>query len=536
MVLRPLSALNDLSLGALSRRGRPGIPWGERTDVSPLRLSAQQAGKVLPARTRPVVRGARLKAEMTIDMNSRDALNRIVSGGFCIGCGACAHAAPEAIHIQFDRYGMYQAVLDPTRLEETTAADILQICPFSDSGPHEDQLAAGLYPDCAGDTAVGRYRGLYVGHAAEGEFRERGSSGGIVSWVLVELLSKGLVDGAIHVAPSGCPGERLFAYRISRSAEEVMQGAQSRYYPVELSEVLARVDSAEGRYALVGVPCFVKAARRLALRDATVRKRISCYIGLVCGHLKSKAFADCLAWQAGIAPGQLQRIDFRVKLPTGRASDYGVAVSREGLRKTNRASAYFGANWGYGFFKYSACEYCDDVFAETADLAVGDAWLPEYLEDWRGNSLVVTRSKPMEDLVRAARDAGRLHLQPCSAERMAASQAGGLRHRRDGLALRLLLKSQEGKWAPHKRVSPSRGGIAARRKRIYQLRELLRQRSHEVWIKAVQAGDFLLFESEMRRLVSRYDRAYASLPSRLARAVRRAIQRLWGTSSSSSLS
>ncbi len=463
-----------------------------------------------------------------MDMSARGALNRIVSEGFCIGCGACAYAAPGTIHIQFDRYGMYQAALHPTRLEEKTSADILQICPFSDHGPHEDQLAEERYPDCRRDGAVGRYLGLYVGHVAEGDFRIRGSSGGVVSWVLAELLKKEMVDGVIHVAPAGPPGDRLFAYRISRSADEVIQGAKSRYYPVELSEVLAQAKSVAGRYALVGVPCFVKAVRRLAGRDPVVRERISFCIGLVCGHLKSKAFSDCIAWQAGIAPGQLERIDFRVKSPARRASDYGVTVSGGKIEKTGRASDYFGSNWGYGFFKYSACEYCDDVFAETADIAVGDAWLPEYLEDWRGNSLVVTRSKPMEDLIRAARDAGRLRLQPCSPEQMAASQAGGLRHRRDGLALRLLLKSQAGEWAPRKRVAPSGSGIARRRKRIYALRELLRRRSHELWIEAVQAKDFSRFETEMRRLVSLYDRAYVSRLSRLARAVRRAIRRLSG--------
>ena len=37
-----------------------------------------------------------------------------------------------------------------------------------------------------------------------------------------------------------------------------------------------------------------------------------------------------------------------------------------------------------------ACEFCDDVVGETADMSVGDAWLPGYVSDWRGTSVVVS--------------------------------------------------------------------------------------------------------------------------------------------------
>lgn len=41
---------------------------------------------------------------------------------------------------------------------------------------------------------------------------------------------------------------------------------------------------------------------------------------------------------------------------------------------------------------YKACDFCDDVFAETADIALGDAWLPEYVQDGNGTNVVVTRN------------------------------------------------------------------------------------------------------------------------------------------------
>ena len=457
-------------------------------------------------------------------MKQQGEFSRIISGGYCIGCGVCAHRAPDAIHMQFDRYGMYQAVLETVGLDGSRAADLLRVCPFSNDGPNEDELAKDLFPETQSDVRFGRYESLYVGSVTEGEFRARGSSGGVISWILSELLKKKMVDSVLHVAPAKQSGDRLFEYRISTSEKEVLQGAKSKYYPVELSQVLNIVKAHEGRTVLVGVPCFIKAVRRLALIDPVIQERIVFYVGLVCGHLKSKAFADCIAWQAGITPGKLDAIDFRVKLPEARASEYGVTVWGAGIEKTAPVAGYFGANWGYGFFKYSACEYCDDVFAETADLAVGDAWLPEFTADSRGSSVVIARSKEMRDLIDAAQKEGRVSFQNCSAEKMAESQAGGLRHRRDGLACRLCIKKERNEWIPQKRVAVSVRGISARRRKIYELREVLRKQSHELWLVSLEAADFAVFRTGMQKLIHRYNRTYVSLFSRIAQKAKRILK------------
>jgi len=458
-------------------------------------------------------------------MNSQETFRRIIDGGYCIGCGACASMVPDRITMQFDRYGMLQPVIAAAGLDEDQSAGLLKVCPFSDDGPNEDRLADALFPDTEKDVRLGCYRGLYAGYAAEGEFRARGSSGGAVSWILAELLKTKRVDGVLHVAPAAEPGDRLFAYKISTSVEEALQGAKSKYYPIEMSEVLEQVRSREGRYVLVGIPCFIKAVRRLALVDPVIQERIVFYVGLVCGHLKSKAFADCIAWQAGIEPGKLEAIDFRVKRPEGRASDYGVTVRGAEIEKTAPSSSYFGTNWGYGFFKYSACEYCDDVFAEAADISVGDAWLPEFSADSRGTSIIVARTGESKELLRAAQQDGRLNLQECSADQTAESQAGGLRHRRDGLSCRLLIKKEQSEWAPVKRVSSSVGGISARRKKIYRLREVLRQKSHECWLESVRGRDFPFFQAEMKKLISRYNRVYRPFPVRLLQRAKRFFTR-----------
>lgn len=461
-------------------------------------------------------------------MNDIEKLNRIISGGYCIGCGACAAMYPDHITMAFDQYGMYQPQIRGG-MSAAKAGAVLKVCPFSDEGPNEDELAVKLFPEAKPDQQLGRYSALYAGYAAESEFRAKGSSGGMVSWILAELLATDKVDGVIHMRSSaGHTGDPLFSYAVSSTEAAILDGAKSKYYPMEMSGVLEFIRASDKRYALVGVPCFIKAARRLMLEDPVIADRVKFCVGLVCGHLKSKAFADCFAWQADIQPGQLEEIDFRVKLPERPSSDYGVMVAGNGKQVTRPTRDYFGSNWGVGFFKYSACEYCDDVFAETADIAVGDAWLPEFTTDNRGNSIVLVRSAELGELIREGMKSGRLFLNDCSADAMAESQAGGLRHRRDGLSYRLFLKQETGEWAPKKRVSASAAGIGSDRRKIYFLREILRQRSHELWLESVNAGNFAIFESGMKKLVSRYERAYTSFPVWVIRQVKKAIKRCLG--------
>jgi coenzyme F420-reducing hydrogenase beta subunit len=281
---------------------------------------------------------------------------------------------------------------------------------------------------------------------------------------------------------------------------------------------------------MVGVPCYVKAIRRLAAADAVIGERVKVTLALVCGHLKSARFADSFAWQAGIEPGTLEAVDFRRKLPDRPANRYGVELhgrdSTDAPREVvSPTDAFFGSNWGHGFFKYEACDYCDDVLGETADLTVGDAWLPEYVEDSAGTNVVVVRTPELASIVEAGIADGRLALEPLSPDAVAASQDAGLRHRRQGLSYRLALKDRAGQWRPRKRVPAREDHLSARQRSIFAWRVRLARESHRAFGRALAARDRGLFEREMTPLMRAHDLQYMprwrALASRLKWFVKR---------------
>jgi coenzyme F420 hydrogenase subunit beta len=436
----------------------------------------------------------------------------VVANGFCIGCGVCAAFDP-AIRITFDQYHRYVATRESVPAPVSAGAS--RVCPFAAGVPSETELSGEVFGESGeSDSRIGRHVATYAGWVIESDYRAKGSSGGMVSWLLVELLKAGVVDHVVHVAADPSPEANLPLYRfcVSSSSEAVRSSAKSRYYPVEMSGVIAEMFRRPGRYAVVGVPCFIKALRLACRESAVLKERLTVAVGIVCGHLKSAAFAEMCGWQCGLAPAELRAIDFRTKLSGRPASDYAVTVAGErngrAFTATKPTSELFGSNWGLGFFRYKACDFCDDVVAETADVSLGDAWLPEYESDGKGTNVIVVRSNTIALFLAKAKEAGRLHLEQISADKVAESQAGGFRHRREGLAYRLALEDTHGRWRPTKRVGPAIAHLSRKLRRIHQLRQEVRESSHVAFARARQQTDFGEFLRVMRPLTARYLRQY----------------------------
>lgn len=362
-------------------------------------------------------------------------------------------------------------------------AGFSSICPFSPAAANEDELAARHFPAAPiRNDLLGRYDRAYVGSVAEGNFRADGSSGGLVSWVATELMRQGLVDGVAHVVANDPGGDGpLFRYTISRTTEAVRAGAKSRYYPVELSGVLAEIRATPGRYAVVGIPCFIKAVRLSCAQDPVLRERVAFTLGLFCGHMKSARMAESFAWQMGIDDfGEVERLDYRTKNSGRPANWYRTELNlRDGTARAQDWWHLADGDWGAGFFQNSACNFCDDVVAETADIAFGDAWLEPYSSDGRGTNVVIVRSPVLAGMIRDAMDDGRLALSPVDEAFLIATQAAGFRHRREGLSFRL--SWPRAGLRPRKRVAPRWRGLPPRRMLIYVMRYGISAWSHRMF-------------------------------------------------------
>ena len=437
---------------------------------------------------------------------------KVIDNGYCIGCGACTVTENSPYEITMDVNGCYQASVKSANI---SLGDVKtsENCPFFNSEHNEFTLARQLYDATNSyDSKIGFYHKINCGRVIEGDFYDRGSSGGVAKWLLYSLLKHRMVDYVIQVHNNHNQPGKLFEYRIVSREDEIVNGAKSVYYPVEMSGVLDYIKNNPGRYVITGVPCFIKSIRLLQLNEPLLKERIKYCVGIFCGHLKSAYYPEMIGWQMGVRPEDLSYIDFRFKMEGKKANEKAVMVKSSKGRVAGPTVVHniFGTDYGHCFFSYTACEFCDDVIAETADISFGDAWLPEFLH--KGTSIVVSRNLELSAIIEQGVAEGKLEMVTATADQVYRSQEAGFRHRREGLAVRIYDRKKENIWVPVKRYNEIvSDGL---RKKIFRKRSRMTRMSYLAFNNAKTRGRFSYFESVMQKEIRQYKLLYLFLYGR----------------------
>lgn len=435
-------------------------------------------------------------------MNSNDTIAEVIENNLCIGCGSCAFAAKGKM--QETKDGFYSPSLSP---EKANSREIAEVCPFSNVSKNEDQISNQIFGETASrDPYIGTYQSLHAGHSSLAASRYSGvTSGGIITWLNHALLENETVDCIVHSKEDVDSEEFGFAFGWTDLSSSQDLAQKSKYYPTEMSRVMNEIANGNRTVAFVGLPCQVKAVRLLQERDERLQNNIKVCIGLICGHLKSKHYADYLASQCnGDRIEGFRSIDFRYREPGADMADYSVKIETDTGTKTKAMKEIFASGWQYNLFRNPACDYCDDVFSETADISVGDIWLDKYRQREQAHSLIVVRRPEFLQLLKRGVENEELSVESVSPGEAVRAQAGGLRDRRTYLSERLRANLVAGHVEVKKRVEPSRrkNSVIARK---VELRAEIAAKSREAWHEAVKFQDPKLFKQKILPLKEELD-------------------------------
>lgn len=441
----------------------------------------------------------------------------------CIGCGACSLATNGSIPIKLDTGRLYQADLSESSDEIIRAASA--VCPFSDDAPNEDELGVP-HGDASmlGHPQLGTYIRTLAGRVNNEQYIWGSSSGGMTSWLTSKLIDGGVIDAVVSVGRPGPTDREVFGYGTA-GRNDIAARRKSCYYATTMAEVLEVVRSSKLRFAIVGIPCYIKAARALCAQQPELADHLCLFIGLVCGHYKTQAFAESLAWQLGITADRLADVDFRVKDPDSTADRYkfGAKAIDESTWRYGSPRDLIGGNWGHSAFQPEACNFCDDVVAECSDISFGDAWLPQFTQESRGTNLIISRNRMIDKVLDAGASDGEITLIPMSAADAVQSQAGGFRHRREGLALRLADDQSAGLSVPRKRVAPDAHAVSERRAKLLRQRRRMAKLSHVAFEEALSLGELGHYTRAMSKEIRRYKSLERPLAVRVLSKGRRLV-------------
>jgi coenzyme F420-reducing hydrogenase beta subunit len=406
-------------------------------------------------------------------INNNRQIQEVINNDLCTGCGLCISESNGSLKMELNEFGF----LVPIIINDNIGDDPIRLCPFNpkpeSAVADEFEIAKIFLKDTLNyNNRIGSFENIYVGYS--NEFRETSSSGGIATYVFERLLVDRVVDHLYIVKEV----KGTYEYQLFSDANDIIKISKTRYIPVTLEQLFLNINSIEGTIAISGVACFIKAIRLKQYYHPELKEKIPFLVGIICGGLKSSFFTDYLAQKAKIQTSYSKQ-DYRIKDPNTQANDYSFGAFDENNVFKQVKMKTIGDMWGTGMFKSNACDFCDDVTTELADISLGDAWIHPYTNDGLGNSLVVTRTALAEEIINKGIVKGDLSLGNLSLENFLTSQQGSFNHRHTGLAFRLKLAKKAIKSISPKRYEKENTTIDF--ELVQKQRMRVRSNSLEIW-------------------------------------------------------
>lgn len=339
------------------------------------------------------------------------ALAQIIENDLCHRCGSCVGICPtHVLGVDDNEFPIVN------NLSACTDCDLcVKVCPGDEFNALEAAREMfGHVPDI--EDTHGSFVSGYLSYASDPFVRDRSTSGGFVSALLMSLIEQGEIDGALvikadeNVLYKGVPV-------IARTPEEVFAATKSKYAIVPTNVALREIREVPGRYAMVGLPCQIQGYKKAAQLDKRIRDRVVLTIGLLCHAAIEHDPLKILFDNLGDEKKDVEKFIYRV----GKHPGASFAFMKDGRKvpvlfpksKKYQPSAIEMMNILYRLYTPQRCMTCYDAMVELADIAVGDPWMPTPSEDvdfYKGYSYLLTRSERGEKYLHRSFKAGALQL------------------------------------------------------------------------------------------------------------------------------
>jgi len=413
--------------------------------------------------------------------------NIVINRGLCTRCGICAGVCPTKA-ITFDENAFPQLSGNCTKCGFCN-----RCCPGKDVNFPE--LSHRIFnTDYIPDNPRGFVQNIYVGHPTQKKIRRAGTSGGLVTGLLIYLLQKKEIDGAIVVAMDSHKGY-LTQGILATTSEEILDAAQSKYCITPSMNVLQTIRKQKGRFAVVALPCQLHGLRKLELVDPSLANKICYYFGLFCHcNLDVNSHLDAIK-VCNIDLDEVKKFQFR-----GNGWPGGFHVQKKdgseiSLHKINAKNVM---NVMFRIYGSKRCYLCYDALAEYADLSFGDFWAFDYTGEWSKRercTLVYQRTKRGKILLEEAMANGAIHMNTLPPERDSRRILQMATGKKNNTIARLYERKKKGYSNPNYFFPlPEPTRQTKRSIKLYNLFQLLRgplRRKMVLWILFSPIGAFL---------------------------------------------
>jgi coenzyme F420 hydrogenase subunit beta len=238
-----------------------------------------------------------------------------------------------------------------------------------------------------------------TGYATDAETRKQGSSGGVISALLIHLLESGKVDFVAQIATSQ-QNPLTNELQISRTRADVLRAAGSRYAPSAPLRTLRDLLATGQKFAFVGKPCDVAALRRYSELNQDIKSQIPYMLSFMCAGIPSMQGTYEVLDKLGADRTKLSSFRYR--------GDGWPGMARAIQTNGQTFEMDYNTSWGTILNRHLQfrCKICPDGTGEFADVVCADAWYgkdgyPDFTER-DGRSLLLSRTDTGETLIAQA--------------------------------------------------------------------------------------------------------------------------------------
>ncbi len=332
-------------------------------------------------------------------------IGAVTHNRICSGCGACVVICPISC-IRFEYGQRYNfPVVDSSKCLD--CGKCLKVCPSA-------FLLNGIDPGFSDEPAKESYSCFLV-HTKEDRIRLDAASGGFITGMILQLLQKGLINGAIVAS---CEGENPLVAEsfIAMDRASILRACGSKYTPVSSCTVLLKVIEIPGRYVFVGTPCMVEGLARLQKLLPIIGERVVLSISFTCAGMASRlATKSYIENDGGLNVKNIRRVAYRGNGWPGRFRVFG---DNDDLLM-DRPLIGGSLTHVVGRDHYLRCDNCLDHWAHCSDIVVSDPWTEEMIQnETKGRSAVMVRTERGQQAVDLAINSNEFVVDRISADQM----------------------------------------------------------------------------------------------------------------------
>lgn len=318
-------------------------------------------------------------------------IDKIIKRQFCIGCGLCASVLGSGkCKMELGGNGFYLPIVQ-SDISKKESKLISQLCP----GIHiEGNKQSGVW---------GSMKSIEESWSADLTIRHKAASGGVVTSIALYLLESHTIDAVLQVGVKD--GSYLHnELKISRTREEIISNAQSRYAPaLVFNDINKILDSSNEKFAFIGKPCDIAAMKNLLSEFPKYNDRIKGFVSIFCAGMPSYN-ASITTWQMSGRTDEPISLKYRGDGWPGNFCAKWKDGTDFQLSYNDSWGKVLGRQLGF------RCKICPDGIGMLADVAVGDSWTtkngyPDFTES-EGRCFVMVRTSNGKDIMEQAENNG----------------------------------------------------------------------------------------------------------------------------------